>query len=177
MDITDRIKQAIAAHARPLPEYVSPGDLDLRFGVGNAPDGWHLTDESLVRAGHYCTYARRATAIVLVPGFPSIPTYWRPAVFFLPDDVIQKPEMAYDGDPLRRGCKLVPVVQGADMKEANIQRDVFGHVDPALDALARFYRRTGQRWEVLYLRERDRSQKAGEAFDWSELPVDPGTLS
>ncbi|RJT23989.1 hypothetical protein D3227_38040 [Mesorhizobium waimense] len=55
---------------------------------------------------------------------------WRPAVFFLPDDATLKPEMAYDGDPLRRGSQLVPVTQGVD-----------------------------------------RCQKAGEAFDWSELPV------
>jgi hypothetical protein len=104
-------------------------------------------------------------------------SYWRPAVFFLPDDAGLKPEMAYDGDPLRRGCKFVPVKQGIDMKKARILRDVSRHVGPALDALARFYQRTGQRWEVLYLRERDRSQEAGEAFDWSELPVDPDTLS
>ncbi|MDX8450850.1 MULTISPECIES: hypothetical protein [Mesorhizobium] len=85
--------------------------------------------------------------------------------------------MAYDGDPLRRGRKPVPVAQGVDMKQAAIRREVFGHVDPAMDALDRFLRRTGQRWEVLYLRERDRCQRAGEAFDWSELPADPGTLS
>ncbi|TIR72856.1 MAG: hypothetical protein E5X15_24545 [Mesorhizobium sp.] len=177
MDITARIKQAIAAHARPLPEYASLSAFDLRFRDGNAADGWHLDDESLTRAGYYCTYARRATAVVLMPGFPSIPTFWRPAVFFLPDDPTLKPEMAYDGDPLRRGCKPVPVAQGDDLSKAKIERGVFGHIEPALDALARFYQRTGRRWEVLYLRERDRCQKAGEAFDWSELPVDPDALS
>ncbi|MET3524533.1 hypothetical protein [Mesorhizobium abyssinicae] len=46
------------------------------------------------------------------------------------------------------------------MSKAKIEREVFGQIEPALDALARFYRRTGQRWAVLYLRERDHCKKA-----------------
>ncbi|THF58194.1 hypothetical protein [Ollibium composti] len=175
MDITARIKLAVAAHAR--RDDASPTDFDLRFRDGIAAGGWHLDDESLTRAGYYCTYARKATMVVVRPGAPAIPTFWKPAVFFLPDDPALKPEMAYDGDPLLRGCKVVPVKPAVDTPRSKLKREVFGHVNPALDALASFHERTGKRWEVLYLRERDRCRNVGEAFDWSEMPVDPRTLS
>jgi hypothetical protein len=175
--IAAAIRRAVATHSASPPDYAKPKSVDDRFSDGDADDGWHLADDSLTRSGHYEVYARRASLIVMVPGLPAMSGYWKPRVYFVPDDVSMKPEAVYDGDPVLRGVKAVAVHQPKPVKKKKLQEAVFRHIYPVSAILTRFYKDTGQRWEVLYLRERDRCQKAGEAFDWPELPLDPSVLS
>ena len=172
--IASEIRGAIAAHARPVPARYGSG-IDWRFARGNAPGGWHVENGADRRPGDYRVYARRMTVIPLEGGYGASKPFWTPSVFFLPQDASRKPERAYDGNPLERGAR--PILVDAKGSTKKVQDRIFAHVLPALFALASFRKRTGQRYEVLYLRERDRCLQTGESFDWTEYPVDPSTLS
>lgn len=168
--IAAAIRHALAEHAKPLPDYVGRSEVDLRFAHGDAQDGWHLQKDAARLPGYYQTYARRVSSIPLSAGFAPIPAYWSPSVFFVPADTSMKPQRVYDGSPLQRGVKIVPV--SAKLTKDEINRRVFAHVAPALEALSRYRERTGERYEVLYLRQRDRCLKTGARFDWYEYPVE-----
>lgn len=169
------IADAIRSHAAPLPDYARPDDDGDRFVGGPAFVGdrpCHVND--LSRVGSYSTYAYRTTLVPLDGRLRSI-TYWKPGVFFLPDETGLRPELAYDGDPLRRRAPVVPVASKGSKKA--IQKRVFAHLMEPLERLAAFYGRTGQRWEVVVERERRRCAEFGEPFAMPELPLDPRALS
>jgi len=170
--IAANIARVLAAHAKPLPSYASSG-IDYRFANGNAPEGWHLADGAETLPGHYRTYARRMTVVPLAAGYGHIKPFWSPCVYFVPDDETMKPQRVYDGNPLERHAK--PVFVDVNWSKAKLQTRIFTHVMPAYVSLLQFQQKTGQRYEVLYMRERDRCLRTGDEFVWTEYPADPSS--